>query len=143
MGHNHGRLDDQIEVAKIKAGFKATARLGYVRPANVLAAGLLTASDDAKDRNKLESCRLVIHRHQRGIAPPDPPTTRDLVIDIEWSTMGGPPQTFLIHDSGRLSPERIVMYATEEGLQLLAHCLPHGTWMGRSQQRQIASVSCT
>ena len=71
MGHNHGRLDDLIEVAKIKAGFKETARLGYVWSANILAAGLQTASDDAKDRIKLDSCR----RHQRGIVPPDPPTT--------------------------------------------------------------------
>ena len=75
---------------------------------------------------KLESCRRVIRRHQRGIVPPDPPTTRDLVIDIEWSTTGGPtPQTFLIHDSGRFSNQRIVMYATEEGLRLLARS---GTW---------------
>ena len=90
-----------IEVAKIKAGFKVTARLGNVRPANVLADSLQAASNDAKD----------------------PPTTRDLVIDIEW---GGPlPQTFLIHDSGRFSNQRIVMYATEEGLRLLARS---GTW---------------
>ena len=119
-------MDDLIEVAKIKAGFKATARLGYVRPGNVLADGLQAASNDAKDRMKLESCRRVIRRHQRGIVPPDPPTTRDLVIDIEWSTTGGPtPQTFLIHDSGRFSNQRIVMYATEEGLRLLARS---GTW---------------
>ena len=124
--HNHGRVDDLIEVAKIKAGFKATARLGYVRPGNVLADGLQAASDDGKDRMKLESCRRVIRRHQRGIVPPDPPTTRDLVIDIEWSTTGGPtPQTFLIHDRGRFSNQRIVMYATEEGLRLLARS---GTW---------------
>ena len=57
-----GKRGYLIEVAKIKAGFKVTARLGYVRPANVLADGLQAASDDAKD----------------------PPTTRDLVIDIEW-----------------------------------------------------------
>ena len=126
LGHNHGRLDPLIEVAKIKAGFKETARLSYVRPASILAAGLQTASDDAKNRIKLESCRHVIRRHLRGIVPPDPPTKRDLVIDIEWSTTGSPtPQTFLIHDSGRFSNQRIVINATEEGLRLLARS---GTW---------------
>ena len=42
-----------IKVAKNKAGFKETARISYVQPAKVLAAGSQTASDGAKDRNKL------------------------------------------------------------------------------------------
>ena len=121
MVHTHDRVDDLIEVAKIKTGFKETALLGHVRPANILATGLQTASDEAKDLVKLESCRRVIRRHKRGIVPPDPATTRDLVIADEWKTTGGPtPRPFLIHDSGPRSDDRVVVYATEEGLRLLA-----------------------
>ena len=90
MVHTHDRVDDLIEVAKIKAGFKEIALLGHVRPANILATSLQTASDEAKDLVKLESCHRVIHRHKRGIVPPDPATTRDLVIADEWKTTGGP-----------------------------------------------------
>ena len=42
-----------IKVEKNKAGFKETARLSYVQPAKVLASDSQTASDGAKDRNKL------------------------------------------------------------------------------------------
>ena len=76
--------------------------------------------DEVGELSPRHSSQSAWHRAAR------PATTRDLVIDIEWSTTGGPtPQTFLIHDSGRFTNQRIIMYATEEGLRLLARS---GTW---------------
>ena len=60
-----------------------------------------------------------IQRHQRSQQPAEPAALADLVIADNWKvTKDGRP--FLIHDSGEGVVNRIVVYATEESLRLLA-----------------------
>ena len=65
--------------------------------------------------------KRTIRRERARHHPKNPATTDDLIMDDEWKTTGGPnPQQFVIYDSGRASTNRMIVFATDIGLQHLA-----------------------
>ena len=62
----------------------------------------------------------------RKAVPKQPDSLKDLVIEGEWATTAGPePENFLFHDNGKDSCQRIVVFATTDGLKQLAKA---STW---------------
>ena len=61
--------------------------------------------------------------YARGRDTPALPRTLDeLVIEGQWATTSGvSPENFLLYDNGPEADERIIIFATQQGLEHLAH----------------------
>jgi hypothetical protein len=73
----------------------------------------------------LESRKRNLRRQKRKVLPPEPAELKDLRVEGEWATTGGPSDTstrrpFLIHDSGTDRPDRILVFSSPEQLRQLA-----------------------
>ena len=63
---------------------------------------------------------------RRKAVPKQPDSLKDLVIEGEWATTAGPEQeNFLLHDNGKDSCQRIVVFVTTDGLKQLTKA---STW---------------
>ncbi|KAG7159594.1 putative Inosine-5'-monophosphate dehydrogenase 1b-like 12, partial [Homarus americanus] len=68
----------------------------------------------------MDSIKRTIHRHRQAGRPKDPSSLQELRTEGEWTmTSGSDPHPFLIHDSEIEARNRIIMFATEEGLRYL------------------------
>ena len=72
----------------------------------------------------LDSLKRNIRNVQRGARPKEPKTLSELTIEDEWAqTATG--QQFLIHDSGPGSNQRVIVFASSEGIR---HLATKGDW---------------
>ena len=76
-------------------------------------------------------CRNL-RKYRSGLTPPNPGNLAELLIpdDPRWHcTSDG--QRFLLHDNGADAAERVIVWATDEGLEVLAaadHIFADGTF---------------
>ena len=118
--HSHDRDDTAICVAKVKAAMKDKAKVSRETPAQIFASAVANTSDDVRaEIGKKESLKRNIRNAQRGVLPKDISTLHDLEIDGEWAQTTGD-QQFLVHDSGRDHHNRVIVFASDEGLRHLA-----------------------
>jgi len=103
---------------------QSTIKCTKARPAQVLGAELMAASNDVRmELGKRESLRreLPVRRWKRGVQPPEPATLAAVNLpDESKSTGNGNPQPFFIHDSGTTAPKRMLVFASPEQLRHLA-----------------------
>ena len=79
-----------------------------------------------KDCIKIQTARRGIRRFKQGMVPREPATRRQLNFVGPWTTTGGDnPKTFLRHDSGPNTHDRVVVFATDESLRALCRA---NTW---------------
>ena len=70
---------------------------------------------------KSESVRRTLRRQRRAALPEEPKCASDLQLDKPWTTTGGSdPGQFLVHDSGKDSTDRLLVFASERALEVLA-----------------------
>lgn len=117
--HTHERNYDRVAAAKVKVVMKDHATATRGKPSQILADNAVNVPVSVRAAlGKMESVKRTIRNHKRGALPKDPSTMQDLVLEGEWTLHDG--EEFLIHDSGTDSNNRILAFATEEGLRLLA-----------------------
>ena len=66
----------------------------------------------------LESLKRVIRNKKRGDLPKEPSSLKDLELVEKWSHLED--QEFLIHDTGKDTPARMMVFATQDGIRHLA-----------------------
>ena len=120
--HNHAAVDVAVSVARARSKMKELATTCQGRPNQILSQVLLDSSETVRTNiGNLASSKRSIRRTRRGALPKDPDSLSDFVLPDEWQTTGGDnPRPFLIHDSGPDSRDRIVVFASQRSLQLLA-----------------------
>ena len=123
--HSHDPDFKAIEVAKSKAEMKAKAKTSREKPAQILSGQLAEMSEDIRGAvGNLDSLKRNIRNVQRGARPKEPKTLSELTIEDEWAqTATG--QQFLIHDSGPGSNQRVIVFASSEGIR---HLATKGDW---------------
>ena len=83
-----------------------------------------------------DTIKRAIRCHQRGKLPSDPITLNELKVEGEWSQTSGPrPETFLIHDSGPETSQRLIIFGTDVNF--------FGTWMAVLVWHHVSSSSFT
>ena len=118
--HSHAPSATEVAVTKCRQTMKERARNTREKPHQILAAEIEQLDHDTRANiGNMATIQRDIQRHQRSQQPAEPAALADLVIADNWKvTKDGRP--FLIHDSGEGVVNRIVVYATEESLRLLA-----------------------
>lgn len=125
--HNHAVDQTSVEVTLCRNNMKTRATQSRDKPGVIYTEAVQGLSDGARAtiasasivKRSLRNCKTVHH-------PPQPATLTDPTVDGEWATTGGVDRKpFLIHDNGAQSQSRMVMFATEKGLELLSRS---ATW---------------
>ena len=119
--HTHAPSQKQVEVAKVKANIKRKAQKTTDTPQQILGAELRNISQDAAANipSTLTLRRNIRKAREDNDAPHNPVTREDIPIlpEQHQNTVTGEP--FLIYDSGVGDQERMFVFASEIGLQLL------------------------
>ena len=120
-GHTHPGDTAAVEAEKAKRDMKTAAKGGRTCPQQIVADALASQPVEvAAAVGRMDSLKRTLRYHKRGTKPTEPSTLEDLAISGEWTTTGGSrPETFLIHDSGPDSTDRVVVYATDDALRHL------------------------
>ena len=116
--HNHSADETAVNVAKALFLIKDMATRSFGRPHEILSQVLLESSDAVRtDFGKLDSNKRSIRCTRRGALPKHPEFLSDLIVTDEWNTTRGDnPRSFLIHDSGPESCDRVIVFASQQGL---------------------------
>ena len=125
--HSHEGSVAATEAAKVRQRMKENVTVNRGRPGQILADTLQTCPVEVRAAvGNMDSVKRTIRRQKKGSMPKDPTSLRELVIPEEWTTTGEPDNyTFLIHDSGPESANRILVFGSEKGLR---HLCRSNTW---------------
>ncbi|KAK2161416.1 hypothetical protein LSH36_117g05030 [Paralvinella palmiformis] len=89
--------------------------ISFGRPHQILYQVLLESSDAVRTN------KCSIRRTRRGALPKDPDSLSELILTDKWKTSGGDnPRSFLIHNSGPESRDRVIVFASQQGLKQLS-----------------------
>jgi hypothetical protein len=66
-----------------------------------------------------ETVARRLRRQQRGIQPRDPATVKDIDLPPQYCTTGVPGEEFLIADTGKDDPRRMLVFGSSEQLRQL------------------------
>ena len=120
--HSHPASQDYTEACKVRQSLKDMAQQTRDDPARLLAQTTSRLPVETRlEVGKSESVRRTLRRQRRAALPEEPKCTGDFILDEPWTTTGGSdPQEFLVHDSGKESPDRVLVFASPRGLETLA-----------------------
>ena len=106
---------------------KERAKNSREKPKQIVASAIARLDEDARCIiGSVDTLRRDIQRHQRSARPTDPTSLSSLVIPEDFKvTNDEDPRQFLIHDSGNGVRQRLVIFATESSLRVLASA---STW---------------
>lgn len=118
--HNHAPDDTSIQLAKVRSNMKQKALSTHNAPSQIFAECLSYTSHTVKAMLPAEdNCKRSIRRHRPIL--PSPSTLSELTIPSDFSTtVDEDPQPFLFYDNGTDSNSRVVAFATDDNLRLLA-----------------------
>ena len=121
--HTHGPNKDKIEVTKIRVDMKRRAETTIDLPQRILSDGLPQASAGAAVSLPLvENVRRTIRRYRANVGDPINPRDRaNIPVLPNEFTLTNNGNRFLLHDSGVGDPNRLLIFATDEGTHLLEH----------------------
>ena len=125
--HTHNSHPSEIEIAKCRQEMKERAKNSREKPKQIVASAIARLDEDARSIiGSVDTLRRDIQRHQRSARPTDPTSLSSLVIPEDFKvTNDEDPRQFLIHDSGNGVRQRLVIFATESSLRVLASA---STW---------------
>lgn len=120
-GHNHSGSIEKVAVTEARLVMKRMAESTLDRPNQILAAVASQLPDEVSALLPAEdTCRRTLRSVRSKKRPNDPQTLDELIVENEWTMTTGPdPKTFLQLDNGTDADERLLVFATEESLQLL------------------------
>ena len=122
--HNHQAVPGRVDVVKARGQMKARARSSLDKPNQIFVNTNANMTEDAKALLATpETIRRDLRRTRAAHHPVEPQTLRDLEILGQWAlTVGINPEALVLHDSGRDSNERIIIFAKNGHVQKLAEC---------------------
>ena len=99
---------------------KQQAKKSREKPGQILSTHLAGITPEIRCAvGNLDSLKRNIRNVQKGTHPKEPDSLSELEIEGEWSeTSTG--QRFLVHDSGKKSSQRVIVFASNEGIRQLA-----------------------
>lgn len=118
--HTHAPSQTEVEVTKIKANIKRKAETTTDTPQQILGAELRNISEDAAaNLPSTSTLRRNIHKVREDNMPPNPLSREEIPeipLDFQNTSAG---ERFLIFDSGVGDRDRILIFGSDIGLQLL------------------------
>ena len=118
--HCYPSNETEVNVIKFRRRVKKRAQNTREKPMQII--GNCLAQVDGNTRGNIgniTSIRRDIQRQRKGRQPAEPTSLPKLVIPDEWKYTTEN-KTFFIHDSGVGIQQRLVIYATEDSLRVLA-----------------------
>ena len=110
-----------MERYEILHGMRQSAATSGNGPATVYAEYVQRASDEVReDLSSEASIRRNLRKYVSGVNPPVPRTLQDLYDIPEEFSKTSDGRRFLLHDNGPEAAERVIIFATDEQLKLLA-----------------------
>lgn len=131
--HDHGPSGERTEMLKVRCEMRRLAQETNEPPQGILGATCQALpAGAAAQMPSLRHVRRTLRRHRQRVANPYPVplTRRDFDVPHEFSitAIGAP---FLLHDSGRDDPQRILVFGSEAMLERLSaaqHWFADGTF---------------
>ncbi|KAG7164047.1 putative Inosine-5'-monophosphate dehydrogenase 1b-like 16, partial [Homarus americanus] len=117
--HSHDTDPNKVKAAKVKNTIKACVLINRGRPPNIVADAICEQLLEVRCAiGRLDSVKLNVRRAM----PRDPTSLRELEhISDDWTTAGAPENhEFLIYDNGPESRDRVIVFATDQGLKHLS-----------------------
>ena len=117
--HTHPPSQDEIEVTKIKRRSQAT----HDTPQQILEAALQNISETAAvNLPQINNLKRTIHSQRKdNDLPPTPLRREDIPVLPERYQVTKAGEQFLIFDSGVGDNERILIFATQQGIHFLSN----------------------
>ena len=121
--HTHPPSQDQIKVAKIKASIKRRSEATHDTPQQILEAALQNISETAAvNLPQINNLKRTIHSQRKdNDLPPTPLRREDIPVLPERYQVTKAGEQFLIFDSGVGDNERILIFATQQGIRFLSN----------------------
>lgn len=119
--HNHAPDESAISLAKVRHNMKEKAQSSHNAPSQIFAESVSNCSDAVKAMLPVEdNCKRSIRRYRPQL--PTPAHLGELTIPAEFTTtLEQDPQPFLLYDNGPEAANRLIAFATEENIRLLAN----------------------
>ena len=109
--HSYEPSDCTVAAAKLKVTMKQHAIATRGKPTQILADNAVTiAVDVCAALGRTASVKRTIRNHKKCALPKDPPSLRKLLVGGERTLIDDKP--FLIHDSGHLADNYILVFST-------------------------------
>jgi hypothetical protein len=120
--HNHESSNSMIEANEKKLEMKSIAYQSRGNTSQVLADSLEKMSEEGRlAMGNYDSIKRQIQRSRQTGRPKDPNSLEELIIPEEWTTTGEESKKpFLIYDNGHEEQNRIIIFSTQECMQLLS-----------------------
>ena len=111
----------QVEVAKLRAGIKRKAQITQDTPQQILTAELGNISNEAAvNLPRMDHIRRAIRSQQEDNAAPNlPQDRRDIPVIPNDYTITTHGDRFLLHNSRPGDPSRIILFATDDAMEIL------------------------
>ncbi|XP_076047371.1 uncharacterized protein LOC143028903 [Oratosquilla oratoria] len=124
--HSHDSYPAHVAATKVKAAIKDTTTANRCRLGQIVADALVHQPVEMRAAiGRIASVKRSVRRLQKECVPKDPASLQELRIEGEWKTTGPPDNiSFLVYDNVS-SSNRIIVYATYEGLK---HLCRNSTW---------------
>ena len=121
--HTHPSLQVEIEVTKIKASIKRRSQATHDTPQQILGAALQNISETAAvNLPQINNLKRTIHSQRKdNDLPPTPLRREDIPVLPERYQVTKAGEQFLIFDSGVGDNERILIFATQQGIRFLSN----------------------
>ncbi|CAM1319229.1 Uncharacterised protein g7146 [Pycnogonum litorale] len=122
VDHNHERNGFAVEATKMRENLRQRAIGNRSNTSQILADAIEQLTEGGRvAMGNTNSVKRNILRQLQANRPKEPASLQELRVENEWTTTGVQDQLpFLIHDSGVDARNRIVAFATEDGLRHLA-----------------------
>jgi hypothetical protein len=121
--HCHAADGDKIALAECRQDMRRRAETSMDKPNQILATVVEQLPDAVSALlPSNDACRRTLRNIRAKHRPRDPASLDELVVTDEWMMTSGPnPRPFLLYDNGTDADERILIFTTDENLQLLAN----------------------
>ncbi|XP_022183199.1 uncharacterized protein LOC111042808 [Myzus persicae] len=117
--HNHSADKNAIAAIKVKQEIKNKALSSNDTPGQIFSEVIGNLDVDVlAELPKEEYLKRSIRYHRSFHNPNEPQNIKEIVIDGEWALLGN--NRLLLRDNGPEASERIIIFATDEHLQLLS-----------------------
>ena len=124
IAHSHEPSDTTTDIQKTRMEMKENAKTKKAKTNQLYSEAMQSATEGVRAGiGKSETVKRDIRRQKRGVRPKEPKCLSEISFEDSefWTTTGeAEPKPFLIHDSGPDAADRILVFASEEGLRLLA-----------------------
>ena len=115
----HDQDENKVKAPKLKGVMKEHATATRGKPSQIIADNVVQVPVEVRAAlGNLESLKRVIRDKKRGDLPKEPSSLKDLELEEKWTHLLD--QEFLIHDTGKDAPARMMVFATQDGIRHLA-----------------------